>query len=69
MTVKHLYAHAVIEDPDTGKRYQRGDEVPDDLPGIDRLKKAGSVSSKKHERVSAVDAVHELARAGKDGGK
>lgn len=40
-----LYAHAVVEDPRDGAKYERGDVVPDDLPGIDELTEHGSVSS------------------------
>jgi hypothetical protein len=37
------YAHAVIETEDG--RYERGDEVPADLPGIQDLRSGGSVSN------------------------
>lgn len=40
------YAHALIEHE--GTRYQRGDEVPDDLPGIDELREAGSVRDEEY---------------------
>lgn len=42
-----LYAHAVIEDPETGERYLPGDTVPAKIAGADELKKAGSLDSKK----------------------
>jgi len=50
------YAHAVIEVPvdadDPGKgvtRYNRGDTVPDDLPGIEELVEAGSVRDDEYD--------------------
>lgn len=50
------YAHAVIEvprdveDPSAGVVvYQRGDSVPDDLPGMDDLREAGSVSDDEYD--------------------
>lgn len=42
-----LYAHAVIEDPETGDIYVPGDKVPAKLAGIAELKKAGTVKSSK----------------------
>lgn len=39
-----MYAHARIEHPETGEVYERGDVVPDDLPGIEELAEFGSVS-------------------------
>lgn len=51
-----MYAHALIEfpatqvdgelDPRAGDLYHPGDEVPDDLPGLDELVEWGSVSDK-----------------------
>lgn len=43
-----LYAHAVIEDPESGRKFQRGDAVPDDLPGIEELREFGSVSDEEY---------------------
>jgi hypothetical protein len=50
------YAHAVIEVPvdadDPGKgvvRYERGADVPDDLPGIEELVEAGSVRDEEYD--------------------
>lgn len=50
------FAHAVIEiprdaeDPTKGvDLYQRGDSVPDDLPGYDELVDAGSVSDDEYD--------------------
>lgn len=50
------YAHAVIEvavdpeDPGAGvTRYNRGDSVPDDLPGYDDMVEAGSISDEEYD--------------------
>lgn len=50
------YAHAVIEvpfdaeDPTQGVVvYQRGDEVPDDLPGAEELREHGSVRDEEYD--------------------
>jgi hypothetical protein len=43
------YAHAVIVDPRTDFRYERGDEVPDDLPGLEALLDFGSVKNEPYE--------------------
>lgn len=50
------YAHALIEvprdadDPSKGSvKYQRGDYVPDDLPGVDELREAGSVQDEEYD--------------------
>ena len=50
------YAHAVIEVPvdadDPGKgvvKYNRGDTVPDDLPGIDELVESGAVRDDEYD--------------------
>jgi hypothetical protein len=43
-----LYAHAVIVDPRTDFRYERGQEVPDDLPGLDELQQFGSVKDEPY---------------------
>jgi hypothetical protein len=43
------YAHASIEDPRNGNKFHRGDKVPDDLPGLDELVEAGSVSDEKYD--------------------
>ena len=48
------YAHAVIEHGSI--KYQRGDLVPDDLPGLDELVEYGSVSSEPYVRTITVDA-------------
>lgn len=42
------YAHAVIENPEDGTKYQRGDEVPADLPGYDELVEGGSISDEEY---------------------
>lgn len=39
-----MYAHAKIENSETGEVFERGDIVPDDLPGIEDLVEFGSVS-------------------------
>ena len=66
------YAHAVIEvpvDPEDVtqgvKRYERGDEVPDDLPGADELRDAGSVSDEPYD--PAEDAAPPLKEVVIDG--
>jgi hypothetical protein len=43
------YAHAVIVDPRTDFRYERGHPVPDDLPGIEELREFGSVKDEPYE--------------------
>lgn len=50
------YAHAVIEvprdadDPSAGVVvYRRGDEVPDDLTGMDELREYGSVRDEEYD--------------------
>lgn len=42
-----MYAHARIEHPLTGEIYERGDTVPDDLPGLDEMQEAGSVKDEE----------------------
>ena len=44
-----LYAHAVVEDPRDGSKFQRGSEVPEDLPGIEELQESGSVQNEPYE--------------------
>jgi hypothetical protein len=62
------YAHALIEVPvdpeDTTKgvvKYDRGDEVPADLPGLDYLREGGSVGDEPYDpekdKVPAPDVV------------
>jgi hypothetical protein len=48
---KTLYAQTVIEAPGPGaqKVYQRGQEVPNDLDGIDELLDAGAVGPEPPE--------------------
>jgi len=46
-------AHALIEAD--GVRYDRGQDVPDDLPGIEELREYGSVSDEAYD--PAVDEV------------
>ena len=48
------YAHTVIEHGSV--KYQPGDVVPDDLPGLDELADAGSVSTEQFTRQVTVDA-------------
>ncbi len=48
------YAHIVIEHGST--KYQPGDVVPDDLPGLDDLAEHGSVSTEQFTRQVTVDA-------------
>lgn len=43
-----MYAHVLMEDPRDGAKYHRGDEVPADLPGLDELLEAGSVSDSEY---------------------
>lgn len=45
------YAHAVIEVPrdDDVVVYNRGDEVPDDLPGMDELREFGSIQDEPYD--------------------
>jgi hypothetical protein len=43
------YAHAVIEVEDG--RYERGDTVPEDIPGFKALAESGSVGTEKPEPV------------------
>lgn len=43
------YAHCLINDPRDGTRYEAGDVVPDDLPGLDELADAGSVQDEKYD--------------------
>ena len=52
------YAHTVVEHGST--RYQPGDVVPDDLPGIDELAAAGSVSTEQFTRTVQVDAQNRI---------
>lgn len=40
-------AHAVIEVED--RKYQRGDDVPEDLPGYDELVEGGAVSDEPYD--------------------
>lgn len=40
------FALTLIEHPVTGARYERGDKVPADLPGIDELEDGGAVGDK-----------------------
>lgn len=42
-----MYAHARIEHPESGEVYERGDTVPDDLPGLDELVEYGSLSDEE----------------------
>lgn len=42
------FAHALIELED-GTRIQRGETVPDDVPGLDELREAGSVSDEEYD--------------------
>jgi hypothetical protein len=56
------FAHATIIDPREGRhRYEPGDQVPDDLPGLDELVEAGSVSDEEYvppvEETAAVNLV------------
>lgn len=45
-----LYAQTVIEEPGRdGRKFQPGDQVPADLPGIDELKDSGAVGGSKPE--------------------
>lgn len=48
------YAHTVIEHGSV--KYQPGDVVPADLPGLDELADAGSVSTEQFTRQVTVDA-------------
>lgn len=41
------YAHALIENPEDGTKYARGDKVPKSLPGYDELVEAGSISDEE----------------------
>ncbi len=43
-----MYAHSVIEDPRDGTRYQRGDVVPDDIPGLNDLVDCGFVKETEY---------------------
>jgi hypothetical protein len=47
------YAHTLLEHND--RRYQPGDVVPDDLPGLEALVAAGSVSTEPFTRQVTVD--------------
>ena len=49
------YAHTLIEHGST--KYQPGDVVPDDLPGLDELAAHGSVSTEQFTRTVQVDAL------------
>lgn len=49
-----FYAHSVIEHGSV--KYQPGDRVPDDLPGLDELANYGSVSTEPFTRQVTVDA-------------
>ena len=42
------YAHALIENPEDGTKYQRGDKVPKSVPGYDELVEAGSISDEEY---------------------
>ena len=44
-----LYAHARIEHPTSGEFYERGDVVPDDLPGLDEIVEAGSAREEPYD--------------------
>lgn len=48
------YAHTVVEHGSV--KYQPGQVVPDDLPGIDELLEHGSVSTEQFTRTVTVDA-------------
>lgn len=48
------YAHALINDPRTGQRYQQGDEVPEELPGFDELVEGGAVSTEPYDPAADV---------------
>lgn len=48
------YAHTLIEH--AGSKYPAGSVVPDDLPGLDELAAAGSVSTEQFVRTVQVDA-------------
>jgi len=48
------YAHALINDPRSGKRYQQGDEVPEDLPGFDELVEGGAISAEEYDPAADV---------------
>lgn len=51
------YAHAVIVDPRTDFRYERGKEVPENLPGMDELREFGSVRDEPYEEPEVRDPV------------
>ncbi len=44
------YAHVHLEDPRTDRKYAPGEEVPEDLPGLEDLRAHGSVGSGPPER-------------------
>jgi hypothetical protein len=44
-----MIAHAVVVDPRTGRRFERGDTVPAGLPGEDALIDAGSLRDEPYE--------------------
>lgn len=44
------YAHVHLEDPRTDRKYQPGDLVPDDLPGLSELVEHGSAGTSRPER-------------------
>jgi hypothetical protein len=43
-----MYAHAVIVDPRTDRRFERGDVVPAGIPGEEELIDAGSLSDEPY---------------------
>lgn len=53
------YAHARIEDHDTGKVYDRGDRVPAKLAGLEELRKAGSVRDEPYAGDPVLEAANE----------
>lgn len=53
------YAHALIELED-GTRIQRGDTVPDDLPGFEELVEAGSLSDDEYDPAADVAPAPEV---------
>lgn len=48
-----FYAHALIENPETGDRYEVGDRVPATVPGLAELKKGGAVKTTKPKKEEA----------------
>lgn len=45
---EQLYAHALIELED-GTRFDRGETLPEDIPGIEDIKEAGSASTEPYD--------------------